>query len=151
MTSYPMDVEAAARLNIRAEARVNNAFMRVIHTGEHEQIVVMTLPPDGETGRIVHVHTDQLLVFVDGVGEAQVGTLTLGVEEGDLDFVGAGTPHKLINRAVTPLRMITVFSPPVLPHGTVSPTQETARPLDTGRPAASPSDLPAWFAPPSPR
>jgi hypothetical protein len=53
-------------------ARSNDAFRREIATGEHSQIVAMTIPPGGEIGEEVHEENDQLLVFVDGVERANV-------------------------------------------------------------------------------
>ena len=46
------------------------AFRREIATGEHSQIVAMTIPAGGEIGEEVHEENDQLLVFVDGEGDA---------------------------------------------------------------------------------
>ena len=37
-------------MDILQEARNNEAFRREILTGEHEQVVVMTIPPGGEIG-----------------------------------------------------------------------------------------------------
>ena len=54
-------------------ARSNDAFRREVATGEHSQIVVMTIPPGGEIGEEVHEKNDQLLVFVDGQADAAEG------------------------------------------------------------------------------
>ena len=51
-------------------ARSNDAFRREIATGEHSQIVTMTIPAGGEIGEEVHEENDQLLVFIDGEGDA---------------------------------------------------------------------------------
>lgn len=118
------ETEGATRVDIRAEALINHAFMRVIHTGSREQIVVMTLPPDAEIGDEVHPNTDQLFVVVEGNGEARVGAYELGVEAGDLVFVEAGTRHNIINRATIPLRLITVLAPPAYAPGAIVRTIE---------------------------
>ena len=39
-------------------ARDNPDFRKVLWTGEHAQIVVMTIPPGGQIGDEVHEHTD---------------------------------------------------------------------------------------------
>ncbi len=122
------DTEGATRVDVRGEALVNHAFLRVIHTGTHEQIVVMMLPPDAEVGDEVHPHTDQLFVVVEGNGEARVGDYELAVEAGDLVFVEAGKHHNIINRATLPMRLITVYSPPVFAPGTVLETVEVREP-----------------------
>ena len=119
MDTYPIDTEEATRVNIRTQALINDAFLRVIHTGPHEQIVVMTLPLDGESGEKVSPDTDQFFVFVDGLGEARVGAYVLGVEPGDLIYVPAGTRCNIVNRAVAPLRLIAVYGPPALEPGAI--------------------------------
>ena len=50
-------------------ARGNDAFRREI-AARHSQIVAMTIPMRREIGDEVHEENDQLLVFVDGEGEA---------------------------------------------------------------------------------
>jgi mannose-6-phosphate isomerase-like protein (cupin superfamily) len=74
-------------------ARRNEAFRREIVTGDHSQVVVMTIPAGGEIGEEVH-DVDQLLVFVEGEGR--------------------------------PLRLVTVYTPPEHPPGTVHRTKEEA-------------------------
>ena len=126
------ETEGATRVDVRAEALINHAFLRVIHTGSREQIVVMTLSPDGDIGDEVHPQTDQLFVVVEGNGEARVGAYELAVEAGDLVFVEAGTRHNIINRATIPLRLITVLAPPAYAAGTVIGTMDVREPPPAG-------------------
>lgn len=148
METYVIDTEEALRVNVRAQALINDAFMRVIRTGAHQQLVVMTLPPDGESGDEIRPDTDQLVVLVAGIGEARVGAYVLEIEPGDLIFVPAGTRHNIVNRAVEPLRLITVFAPPAFVPGVVYRTrEEVPTPGDVSDVAGTPSDLPAWFVP----
>jgi mannose-6-phosphate isomerase-like protein (cupin superfamily) len=119
MEAPVFETETATRVSIRAEALINEALIHVIHTGAHQQIIVMTLPPDGEIGEAVHPETDQLFVVIEGMGQAFVGEYELGVQPGDLIFVRAGTRHNIVNRAVAPLRLITVLSPPAYPPGAI--------------------------------
>ncbi len=57
---------------IATEAEKSPDFRRVLWTGEHTQLVIMTIPPGGEIGEEVHEDTDQILTFVSGTGEATV-------------------------------------------------------------------------------
>ena len=66
-------------------ARANDDFRRVLETGEHAQLVVMTLAPGEEIGEETH-EGDQILVFVEGDGEAIVGRETSPVGPGDVVF-----------------------------------------------------------------
>ncbi len=68
---------------IATVAEKNPDFRRVLWTGKHTQLVVMTIPPGGEIGEEVH-EVDQILTFVSGVGKAKVGGQTRNVAQGDL-------------------------------------------------------------------
>jgi mannose-6-phosphate isomerase-like protein (cupin superfamily) len=113
-------------VDIIAAARSSDAFRREVVTGEHGQVVVMTIPPGGEIGEEVHDSTDQVLVFVDGRGEAQLDGRSSEVGAHDLVFVRAGTRHNFINRGDGPLRLITIYAPPEHEPGTVHQTKAEA-------------------------
>jgi mannose-6-phosphate isomerase-like protein (cupin superfamily) len=112
--------------DIVALATQNEAFRREVVTGEHSQVVVMTIPPGGEIGEEVHDHVDQVLVFVDGDGEAIVAGETTRVRANNLAFVPAGTHHNFRNTGSIPLRLFTVYAPPEHPAGTVHQTRSEA-------------------------
>jgi mannose-6-phosphate isomerase-like protein (cupin superfamily) len=101
-------------------------FRRVLWTGEHSQLVIMTIPPGGEIGEEVHEENDQILTFVAGTGEARVGGEVREVNQGDLVAVPAGTRHNFINTGVNPLVLYTVYGPPDHADGTVHHTKEEA-------------------------
>jgi mannose-6-phosphate isomerase-like protein (cupin superfamily) len=107
-------------------ARSNDAFRREVATGEHSQVVVMTIPPGGEIGEEVHEGTDQLLVFIDGRGDAVLDGRTTRVTPNDLVLVPAGTRHNFVNTGEVPLRLVTVYAPPEHPPGTVHQTKAEA-------------------------
>jgi mannose-6-phosphate isomerase-like protein (cupin superfamily) len=121
-----VEQQQTAMVDIARAARDNSAFRREIMTGEHEQVVVMTIPPGGEIGDEVHPQTDQVLVFVEGRGEAILDAESSQVSANDLVFVRAGTRHNFINRGDTPLRLITIYAPPEHAPGTVHETKEEA-------------------------
>jgi mannose-6-phosphate isomerase-like protein (cupin superfamily) len=101
-------------------------FRRVLWTGEHSQLVIMTIPADGEIGEEVHEDVDQILTFVSGVGEARVGGQSRKVQQGDLVCVPAGTKHNFVNSGPNPLVLYTVYGPPEHADGAVHRTKEEA-------------------------
>ena len=105
-------------------------FRRVLWTGKNTQLVVMTIPPDGEIGEEVHEDIDQILTFVSGVGEAKVGGATKKVALGDLVVVPAGTKHNFLNTGENPLVLYTVYGPPEHADGAVHATKEEADRLE---------------------
>ena len=118
--------------SIATEAEKSPDFRRVLWTGEHSQLVIMTIPPGGEIGEEVHPDTDQVLVFVDGQGEAQLDGESSTVGPNDLVFVRAGTTHNFLNTGDVPLRLITIYAPPEHEPGTVHLTKEEADAAEHG-------------------
>ena len=114
------------RVDILDAARKNDAFRREVLTGEHSQVVVMAIPPGGEIGDEVHPETDQLLLFVDGRGEARLNGVASPVGSNDLVFVRSGTRHNFVNSGDDPLHLITVYAPPEHAPGTVHQTKADA-------------------------
>jgi mannose-6-phosphate isomerase-like protein (cupin superfamily) len=106
-------------------ARSNDAFRRTLETGEHAQVVVMTIQPGEEIGEETH-DGDQLLLFVEGEGEAVLDGSSSAVRAGEMVFVPAGTLHNFVNTGSEPLRLVTVYAPPEHPDGTVHATKAEA-------------------------
>ncbi|MGH2723215.1 MAG: cupin domain-containing protein [Actinomycetota bacterium] len=116
----------AARVDLLAVARENEDFRREVTTGEHSQLVVMTIPVGGEIGEEVHEQVDQILLFVEGQAEAVLDGRVSPVASGDLVFVKAGTRHNFVTTGDRPLRLVTIYAPPEHPPGTVHATREEA-------------------------
>jgi mannose-6-phosphate isomerase-like protein (cupin superfamily) len=106
-------------------ARQNDDFRQTVVTGEKSQVVVMTIPPGEDIGEEVH-EGDQILLFVEGEGEAVLDGTASPVRENDLAFVPAGTRHNFINGGGEPLRLVTIYAPPEHPDGTVHETKADA-------------------------
>jgi Cupin domain len=73
-------------VNYVERARENENFRETLATGEFSQIVLMTLQPGEEIGEEVHTG-DQILLFVEGEGEAVIEGETSPVQANDLAFV----------------------------------------------------------------
>src|SRR3712207_106912 len=110
---------------IATVAEQHSDFRRVLWTGKHSQLVIMTVPPDGEIGEEVH-EVDQILTFVSGVGEAQVSGEKRKVAQGDLVVVPAGRKHNFINTGPNPLVLYTVYAPAEHADGAIHRTKEEA-------------------------
>jgi mannose-6-phosphate isomerase-like protein (cupin superfamily) len=112
--------------DIVALAKQNDAFRREVVTGEHTQVVLMTIPPGGEIGEEVHEHNDQVLVFIEGDAEAVLDGQASPIHANGMAFVRAGTKHNFRNTGSTPLRLYTVYGPPEHSPGTVHQTKAEA-------------------------
>lgn len=103
---------AMAHFTIATVAEQSADFRRVLWTGKHTQLVIMTIPPGGEIGEEVHEDTDQILTFVSGAGQADLNGHTHPIEAGDQCAVPAGARHNFRNTGDEPLVLYTIYSPP---------------------------------------
>jgi mannose-6-phosphate isomerase-like protein (cupin superfamily) len=117
-------------MDIIGMARTNEDFRRVLDTGEHSQVVVMTIPVGGDIGEEVHPNVDQILIFVEGSADAVLDGERTPVGPNDLVFVKAGTRHNFINTADTPFRLVTIYAPPEHPPNTIHATKAEALAAD---------------------
>lgn len=111
---------------IAAVAMQSSDFRRVLWTGQHTQLVIMTIQPGEEIGEETHEGVDQILTFVSGTGEAVVRGETSIVTAGDLVVVPAGTRHNFRNVGSDPLVLYTVYGPPEHADGVVHATKADA-------------------------
>lgn len=116
----------ARHFTIATVAEQSADFRRVLWTGRHTQLVIMTIPVGGEIGEEVHEDTDQILSFVSGTGEADLAGQTTAVAQGDLVVVPAGTRHNFRNTGAIPLVLYTVYGPPEHADGVVHATKAEA-------------------------
>ena len=112
--------------DIAKTAEQSADFRRVLWTGKHSQLVIMTIPPNGEIGEETHDENDQILSFVSGVGKAVISGRSKAVGPGDVVVVPAGVKHNFLNDGPNPLVLYTVYGPPDHADGAVHKTKEEA-------------------------
>ncbi|OGY30478.1 MAG: cupin [Candidatus Woykebacteria bacterium RIFCSPHIGHO2_12_FULL_45_10] len=112
--------------DVSDKARENTYFRQVLETGEHTQLVVMSIPAGGEIGEETHGDNDQVLYFVSGEGKAIFNGEEVKISKDDVVLVNAGTKHNFINTGKDDLKIITAYSPPHHPPGTIHKTKAEA-------------------------
>lgn len=114
--------------NIKYEAKENTNFRKVIYTGPHMQLVVMSLRPGEDIGEETHEAIDQVLFFVDGDEEVEaiVNDTPFWVQEHGVVYVPAGAKHNFINKGSKDLKLYTIYSPAGHKDGTVHKTKSDA-------------------------
>lgn len=114
-------------VNIEVETLTNKNFRKVLFTGAHTQLVVMSLAPSEDIGMEVHDNVDQFFRFESGQGKVILNGEEVTVGESDVVVVPAGTNHNIINTStVEPLKLYTLYSPANHPDGTVHATKAEA-------------------------
>src|SRR3989344_5920827 len=112
--------------NIEKMTLANTDFRRVLYTGHHTQLVLMTLKPGEEIGAEVHPNIDQFFRFEAGSGQVVIDDNTYQVADGDAVIVPAGSNHNVINMSSVELKLYTLYSPPEHINGTVRVTKADA-------------------------
>jgi len=113
--------------HIEEDTLENTFFRKVLFTGPHSQLVLMSLKPSEEIGAEVHEDNDQFFRFEKGEGKVVIGNDEFIVKDGDVVIVPAGERHNIINTSsVEELKMYTIYSPAHHPDGTIHKTKEEA-------------------------
>lgn len=114
--------------NIEKLTEKNKYFRHVLFTGQHLQLVVMSLKPKEEIGNEVHEHVDQFFRVEEGRAKFVLnGSEEHLVGAGGAAVVPAGTYHNVINPSpARPLKLYTIYTPPNHPDGTVHKTKAEA-------------------------
>lgn len=107
-------------------AEANSDFRRVLYTGKHLQLVLMTLRPGEEIGEEVHRDRDQFFRIEEGSGEVWIDSKRSEVNGDDAILVPAGARHNVINTGAKAMRLYTLYGPPEHADGTVHETKSDA-------------------------
>lgn len=114
--------------NIEELALENDNFRKVLHTGQHAQLVLMSLKPSEEIGLEVHEIVDQFFRIEVGQGKLIINGEEHAVADGDAFVVPAGAQHNVLNTSSDePLKLYTIYSPPHHKDGTVHQTKQDAQ------------------------
>ncbi len=98
--------------NIEEVTLENNDFRRVIYTGQHSQLVVMSLKPGEDIGEEVH-DLDQFIRIESGQGRVILDGAEYEVKDDFAVVVPAGSRHNVINDSgEAELKLYTLYSPP---------------------------------------
>lgn len=113
--------------NIEKDTLENGNFRKVLYTGKHSQLVLMSIKPGEEIGMEVHNDNDQFFRFEQGQGKCIIDGNEYSVEDGSAIVVPAGAEHNVINVSDNEdLRLYTIYSPPHHKDGIIRATKEEA-------------------------
>lgn len=98
--------------NIEKLTLENENFRKVLYTGKHSQLVLMSLEPNEEIGMEVHTDNDQFFRFEKGQGRCIIDGNVYELSDGVALVVPAGAEHNIINTSNTEkLKIYTIYSP----------------------------------------
>lgn len=113
--------------NIEKDTLDNNNFRKVLYTGKHSQLVLMSLKPKEEIGLEVHEDNDQFFRFESGQGKCLIDGHEYELKDGTAIVVPAGAEHNIINVSdKEDLKLYTIYSPAHHQDGVVRETKAEA-------------------------
>jgi len=111
--------------NIEKDTIENTNFRKVLYTGKHSQLVVMSLKPGEDIGQEVH-EVDQFLRIEKGRGQAILDGVVYEVEDDFAIVVPAGAIHNVQNSMDGEMKLYTIYSPPEHLKDTAHKTKQDA-------------------------
>lgn len=109
--------------NIEKLTVENENYRKVLYTGKHLQLVLMTLQPGEEIGQEVHETHDQFLRIEEGEGTLYLDGASHQVKDDFAIIVPAGAQHNVVNTGTEPLKLYTLYGPPEHRDGVLQPTK----------------------------
>lgn len=113
--------------NIEKDTLENNNFRKVLYTGKHLQLVLMSLNVGEDIGEETHHNIDQFFRFESGNGKCIIDETEYIVTGGDVIVIPSGAKHNIINTDnKTELKMYTLYGPPNHQKDTIRSTKQDA-------------------------
>ncbi len=112
MTRFVEDIEELTQ--------ENKDYRRLLYTGKHLQLVLMSLKGGEETGEDVHMEHDQFFRVEKGKGELVLEGDRVKINRGDAVIVPAGARHNVINTGEKSMKLFMIYGPPHDPEVIVS-------------------------------
>jgi mannose-6-phosphate isomerase-like protein (cupin superfamily) len=119
-------------VNINEITKQNNNYRSALWTGDHLQLTLMSIPVGGDIGLEVHPNADQFLRIEEGQGVVMMGdsrdnlTYRENVYDDYAIFIPMKKWHNVVNTGNVPLKIYSIYAPPLHPHGVIQKTKEEA-------------------------
>lgn len=108
--------------NLEKQTLENTDYRRVLYTGKHSQLVLMSIEPGDEIGMEVH-ELDQFIRIEQGVATVTIDGVEHQVQDDWAFIIPAGAEHNVVNTGEVPLKLYSIYSPPEHKEGTVHATK----------------------------
>jgi len=98
--------------NIEQKTLENSSFRKVLYTGKHLQLVVMSIDPGEDIGKEVHDTIDQFIRIESGSGIAYINGIETSLADDDAVVIPAGAEHNITNTGDTIMKLYSIYGEP---------------------------------------
>jgi mannose-6-phosphate isomerase-like protein (cupin superfamily) len=125
--------EKGFHTNIESDTVENKNYRKILFTGNHLQLGLMSIEAGEDVGEEVHPDTDQFFRVDEGSGEAMIDGKTYALKDGDAIVIPAGSKHN-ITAGDEGIKMYTIYAPPHHKDKVIHKTKEDAEADKTDEP-----------------
>ena len=108
------------------QIKQNEYFRKEMFTSEKSQVTHMKLLANEDAGESVHALADHAMFCVEGQGKVILDGSEQDFRQGDFVMIPHGVKHQVINGAYGVMHLVSVYTPPQYPRGTVHRTSADA-------------------------
>ena len=113
--------------NIEKETLDNENYRKVLYTGKHMQLVVMSLKVGDDIPMEVHPDIDQFIRVEKGSAYVKIGDSEYNLKDDEVVIVPAGQQHYVKNTSeADELKLYTIYTPAEHAPGTIHVTKADA-------------------------
>ncbi|HBL37177.1 MAG TPA: cupin domain-containing protein [Firmicutes bacterium] len=116
-------------INLAQATLQNTNYRTALWTGCYLQLTLMSINVGEDIGLEMHPYADQFIGVESGQGLVRMGncpdnvTFQRQVADDDIIMIPAGTWHNVINTGNRPLKLYSIYGPPLHPRGTIEVTR----------------------------
>lgn len=109
---------------IREKTLDNKFYRKVVFTGKHQQLVLMSINPGDNIPMEMHDTNDQFISIEQGEGMLYINNnKKYKLKAGKVAIIPAGTYHEIVNISNIPLKLYVIYSPPLHPKNEIQETR----------------------------
>lgn len=109
--------------DVEQDTLKNDNYRKVLFTGKHSQLVLMSIPSGADIGEETHPSVDQFFRIEEGEGKSVIDGIEYPLKNATGLIVPAGSKHNIFSTGKGPLKLYSIYSPPNHPPGTIHATK----------------------------
>ena len=116
----------AFKTNVEDDSLENEFYRKVIFTGKHMQLVLMSLKAGEDIPLETHEGIEQFIRVESGEAYVKIGNEEFNLADGDVVIIPENTEHYVKNSGDDELKLYTIYAVPEHKDGVIHETRDDA-------------------------